>query len=65
MPTETRTFIGETATQAVDGYKGLRLRQRYTGVPQDDGTVLVAMVGAMVGMGVKVSGEEWEKWFSK
>jgi len=31
--TETRTYDGETGTYAFDGYHGLRIRQRYTGVP--------------------------------
>jgi hypothetical protein len=34
-------------------------------VAQDDATVLVALVGANVGAGVTVSGEEWGKWFVK
>jgi hypothetical protein len=63
--TETRTYTGLTGTQAFDGFKGLRIKQRYTGVPQEDGTVLVALVGAMVGSGVTVSSEEWEKCFVK
>jgi hypothetical protein len=57
MTTETRTYEGLSGTQAFDGYAGLRIGQRYTGVPQEDGTVLVALVGAMVGSGVKVSSE--------
>jgi len=28
---ETKTYIGESGTTAFDGYKGLRMRQRYTG----------------------------------
>jgi hypothetical protein len=63
--TETRTYEGLSGTQAFDGYAGLRIGERYTGVPQEDGTVLVAPVGAMVGSGVKVSEEEWAKWFKK
>ena len=39
------------------------MRQRYTGVPQDDGQVLVSVVGAPVGTGVLVSSAECEKWF--
>jgi hypothetical protein len=35
------------------------------GVPHDDGTVLVALVGAPMGTGVTVSSEEWGKWFEK
>jgi hypothetical protein len=30
---------------------------------QEDGTVLVALVGAPMGTGVTVSSEEWGKWF--
>jgi hypothetical protein len=67
MTTETRTYVGETGgpNQAFDGFKGLRIDKRYTGVPQEDGTVLVALVGTMVGSGVPVSSEEWAKWFKK
>jgi hypothetical protein len=63
--TETRTYEGLTGTQASDGYAGLRIGQRYTGVPQEDGTVLAAPVGAPMGGGVKVSEEEWGTWFKK
>jgi len=62
MTTETRTYTGLTGTQA---FKGLRIDTRYTGVQQDDGTVVVATVGAPLGAGVKVSSEEWGKWFRK
>jgi hypothetical protein len=63
--TETRTYDGLSGTQAFDGYAGLRIGERYTGVPQEDGTVLVAPVGAPMGGGVKLSSEEWAKWFKK
>jgi hypothetical protein len=63
--TETRTYDGLSGTQAFDGYAGLRIGERYMGVPQEDGTVLVAPVGAPMGGGVKVSSEEWAKWFKK
>jgi hypothetical protein len=57
--TETRTYLGLTGTQTFDDFKGLRIDIRYTGVPQDDGTVLGAVVGAPMGAGVTVSSEEW------
>jgi hypothetical protein len=60
---ETRTYTGETVTHAFDGFKDLRLYKRYTGVPQEDGTFLVALVGAPVGTGVQVTAEQWDKWF--
>jgi hypothetical protein len=50
--------IIEISINAFDGYKGLRIT-RYMGVPQDDGTVLVAVVGAPMGAGVRLSSEEW------
>lgn len=65
MSTETRTYLGETGTQAFDGFMGLRIGQRYAGVVQEDGTVLVAVVGAAMGVGVTVSSEQWGKWFKK
>jgi hypothetical protein len=63
--TETRTYTGLAGTQAFDGFMGLRIDTRYTGVVHDDGTVLVAVVGAPIGAGVTVSSEEWGKWFVK
>jgi hypothetical protein len=58
--TETRTYVGQSGTQAFDGFMGLRIDTRYTGVVQDDGTVLVAVVGAPMGAGAGagVSSEE-------
>jgi hypothetical protein len=61
--TETRTYLSLTGTQASDGFMGLRIDTRYTGVVQEDGTVLVALIGAPMGTGVTVSSEEWGKWF--
>jgi hypothetical protein len=55
MTTETRTSSARPAPKVIAGFKGLRIDTRYTGVVQDDGTVLVALVGAMVGNGVTVS----------
>jgi hypothetical protein len=56
---ETHTYTSETASPFFDGFRSFSISQRYTGVPQEDGTVLVALVGTMV------SSEEWEKWFKK
>jgi hypothetical protein len=63
--TETRTYVGQTGTHAFDGYAGLRIGQRYTGVPQEDGSVLVSGVGVLTGRGVQVSADEWRLWFEK
>ncbi len=62
--TETRTYVGETGTQAFDGYAGLRIGQRYTGTDESDGTVRVSAVGAAVGSGVTLKKEEWDRWFT-
>lgn len=62
---ETKTFVGFTGeTNAFDGYKGLRIGQRYTGIAQEE-NLLVAPVGAPAGSGVLVSTLEWMKWFQK
>jgi hypothetical protein len=63
MQTETRTYVGQTVTQSFAGFMGLRIDQRYTGVPQEDGALLVAAVGAPIGTGIRVISEEWRKWF--
>jgi hypothetical protein len=71
MPTETRTFIGETSTAVGDGYAGFRLNQPYqlTYERRDDGTVAIKLdhhehvspsAGPMV-----VTAEQFEKWFRK
>lgn len=38
---------------------GLQVGQRYAGVRQVDGRVLVLAVGAPVSIGVLVTGEQW------
>lgn len=63
--TETRTYVGQTGTTAFDGFMGLRIGQRYTGVAQEDGSVLVSGVGTPAGSGVTVSAEEWRLWFKQ
>lgn len=65
MENEPRTYVGQTGTQAFDGYAGLRTDGRYIGVLQDNGAVLVSAVGAPVGSGVQLSREQWDKWFKK
>jgi hypothetical protein len=59
----TKAFVGLTATQVFDGYKGLRIDQHCTGVAQDQ-QILVSPVGAPAGAGVLVSTLEWGKWFT-
>jgi hypothetical protein len=66
MDSTTKTYTGFTGeTNAFDGYAGLRIGQRYTGTPKDNGTVLVAAIGAPVGTGVTLKAEEWARWFTK
>jgi hypothetical protein len=50
--TETRTYTGEIASPFFDGFRGFSISQRYTGVLQEDGTVLVALMGAPMGSGL-------------
>jgi hypothetical protein len=61
---EVKTYIGQTGTQAFDGFKGLRVNQRYTGVAQEE-NILVSPVGAPVGKGILVTTLEWQTWFKK
>lgn len=65
LPTETRTYTGLTGTVAFDGYAGLRIGQRYTGVPQEDGSILVSGVGTPAGSGVPLTAEQWRLWFER
>ena len=44
--TETRTYQGQAGTHAFNGFRSLRIGQRYTGVGQDDGRVPVALCSA-------------------
>jgi hypothetical protein len=63
MESSTKTYVGFTGeTNAFDGYKGLRIGQRYTGIAQEQ-EILVSAVGAPAGTGVLVSTLEWMKWF--
>lgn len=63
--TEIRIYVGKTGTHAFDGFKGLRIGQRYTNLPQEDGRMLTAPIGAPAGTGVEVSSSEWHDWFEK
>lgn len=69
--TETRRFVGETATAVGDGYAGFRRNQQYQLQVEyrDDDTVAITLdhhahvspgAGPMV-----VSKAEWERWFQK
>jgi hypothetical protein len=71
MPTETRTFVGETSTAVGDGYAGFRIGQQYplSYEHRSDGTVAIKLdhhehvspgAGPLV-----VSNEQFEKWFQK
>lgn len=62
---ETKTYTGQTGTSAFDGYKGLRIGQRYVGTPQEDGDIWVSAVGAPIGSAVVVTAEQWRLWFEK
>jgi hypothetical protein len=71
--TENRTYVGETGTQAFDGYAGLRIEKLYTGTISNDGTVLVSAVPpaeagsraapVTASSPVTLKLEEWQKWF--
>jgi hypothetical protein len=47
--TETHTYVGFRRIEATGGF--LDLRQRYTGIVQADGRLLVKAVGAPLGAG--------------
>ncbi|MGI4864611.1 MAG: hypothetical protein ACRYFZ_11875 [Janthinobacterium lividum] len=69
MPTETRTFIGESGTQAFDGWAGFRIGQEYElHVERSDGDVFLMLAyheHATPGAGLVMSEEQFEKWFRK
>jgi hypothetical protein len=65
--TETRTYVGETSTQAFDGFVGFRVGQsyqlRYT---REFDEVRIARDHAAPGAGpLVVSVEQFGKWFKK
>jgi hypothetical protein len=64
-PTETRTYVGKAGTSAYDGFMGLRIGERYSGVTHKKGRVLVSLVGSRPGSGVLLRAEDWGKWFVK
>lgn len=65
MPTETRTYIGETGTQAFDGWAGFRVGQTYQlrVEHRDGGRVAIALDHGSPGAVKEMSSEEFEKWF--
>jgi hypothetical protein len=71
MPTtETRTFIGETASAVGDGYAGFRIGQEYqlTYSKEFDEVRLVLDHHAHVSPGVGplvLTSEQFEKWFRR
>ena len=70
MPTETRTFIGETGTQAFDGWAGFRVGQTYQLQVEHRGDTVAIILNhhAHVSPGagpLVVTSEQFEKWFKK
>lgn len=61
MTTETKTYVGETGSQAYDGYAGLIIGTRYTGTEQE-GRVAITLPS---GRATSVSAEQWKRWFKK
>ncbi|MGI4834617.1 MAG: hypothetical protein ACRYFK_14270 [Janthinobacterium lividum] len=66
--TETRTYVGQTGTQAFDGFAGFRLGQVYElRYERRGGQVAVALVHphGVEGLELLVSEGEFERWFRK
>jgi hypothetical protein len=70
MPTETRTFIGETSTAVGDGYAGFRIGQTYQLQVEHRGETVAILLDhhehVSPGAGpLVVTAEQFEKWFQK
>jgi len=68
--TETRTFVGESATAVTDGWAGFRLGQRYElhvtkGADRTVSIMLDKHEYAAFDIGLVITEEQYEKWFTK
>lgn len=65
MAKETRTFVGETGTQAFDGWAGLRIGQAYTFEVTSQGNGDVDLTFEYLGRerDMTLTAEQWAKWF--
>lgn len=58
---EAKTYVGETGSQAYDGYAGLVIGTRYTATEQE-GQLHIVLPN---GRATSVTPEQWQKWFKK
>jgi hypothetical protein len=67
FPTESRTYVGQTATRAFDGMAGFRIGQRYElTYTREFDEVRVQLPHGSPGTGPMVlTVAEFEKWFMK
>jgi hypothetical protein len=65
--TETRTFVGETATAMDDGYAGFRIGQQYqlTYTKEFNEVRIVLPHGSPGAEPLVLTSEQFEKWFVK
>jgi hypothetical protein len=60
-------FVGEIGTQAIDGFFGFRLHQRYNlrYTRKDGGTVIIELDHLPYNRQLFVTAADFEKWFKK
>ena len=68
--TETRTYVGEPGTTAVDGYAGFQVGRQYamTYLRRYDGSVVVSLthIPGEVGTSfIYLSREQFERWWAR
>lgn len=61
MTTETKIYVGETGSEAYDGYAGLIIGTRYT-AEEREGRMHIILGN---GRPTSVTVEQWQRWFKK
>lgn len=67
MPTTTRTYIGQTGTQAFDGWAGFRIDQEYTFevTELENGEVDITTTHLGEERDITLTKAQFEDWFKK
>ena len=65
MPTQTLTFVGETGTQAYDGYAGFVIDRSYSLTYSEEGDEVLVQLPHAPERTARMSKENFKKWFRK
>lgn len=67
MEKASRTYVGETGTQAFDGWAGFRIGQSYdlTITRHENGDVDITLDHEGRERDLTLTADQWERWFKK